>query len=71
MISTLTSYQLAVRDLPRSLEVVQSDARVKRDTEYYLENIGNVKSIEDLVEDDRLFRYAMKAHGHQKRASGS
>ncbi|MEP0944740.1 MAG: DUF1217 domain-containing protein [Rhizobiaceae bacterium] len=63
MLSTLTSYQLAVRDLPRSLEVVQSDGLVQRETDYYLENIGNVKSIEDLVDDDRLFRYAMKAHG--------
>ena len=63
MISTFTGYQLAVRDLPRSLEVVQSDQLVKRESDYYLENIGNVKSIEDLVEDDRLFRYVMKAHG--------
>ncbi|MEP1206305.1 MAG: DUF1217 domain-containing protein [Rhizobiaceae bacterium] len=63
MISTFTGYQMAVRDLPRSLEVVQSDQLVKRETEYYQENIGNVKSIEDLVDDDRLFRYVMKAHG--------
>ena len=39
MLSTLTSYQLAVRDLPRSLEVVQSDGLVQRETEYYLENV--------------------------------
>ena len=63
MLSTLSSYQLAVRDLPRSLEVVQSDAVVQRETDYYLENIVNVKSIEELVDDDRLFRYVMKAHG--------
>ncbi|MCJ8308789.1 MAG: DUF1217 domain-containing protein [Rhizobiaceae bacterium] len=63
MLSTLTSYQLAVRDLPRSLEVVQSDGLVQRETEYYLENIGKVKSIEEFMDDDRLFRYAMKAHG--------
>lgn len=63
MLSTLTSYQMAVRDLPRSLEVVQSDGLVQRETDYYLENIGNVKSIDDLMDDDRLFRYVMKAHG--------
>ena len=63
MLSTLSSYQLAVRDLPRTLEVVQSDAFVKRETEYYLENIGNVDTYEQLIEDDRLFRYVMKAHG--------
>ncbi len=63
MISTFLGYQNAVRDLPRSLEVVQSDQLVQRETDYYLENIGTVKSIEDLVQDDRLFAYAMKAHG--------
>ncbi len=63
MLSTSVSYNLAVRDLPRSLDIVQSDQRVKRDTEYYLENIQNVKSVDDLVKDDRLFAYAMKAHG--------
>lgn len=63
MLTTFTSYQLAVRDLPRSLEVVQLDQQVKRDTEYYLENIGKVKSIEEFVDDRRLFAYAMKAHG--------
>ncbi|MGI9357003.1 MAG: DUF1217 domain-containing protein [Rhizobiaceae bacterium] len=63
MIGTLTGYQLAVRDLPRSLEIVRSDPFVGRETEYYLENIGNVRSIDELVEDTRLFTYAMKAHG--------
>ena len=68
MLTTMTSYQMAIRDLPRSLEVVQSDQLVQRDTEYYLENIGNVNTIEDLVDDDRLFRYVMKAHGLVVRA---
>jgi len=63
MLSTLTTYQTTVRDLPRSLEIVKSDQRVKRETEYYLENIGNVKTIEDLTSDGRLFNYVMKAHG--------
>jgi len=63
MISTFLGYQNAVRDLPRSLEIVQSDQLVRRETEYYLENIGKVKSIDELVQDNRLFAYAMKAHG--------
>ncbi len=63
MIGTLTGYQLAVRDLPRSLEIVRSDPFVERETEYYLETIGNVRSIDELVQDNRLFTYAMKAHG--------
>ncbi|MEM8748799.1 MAG: DUF1217 domain-containing protein [Pseudomonadota bacterium] len=63
MITTYTGYQNAVRDLPRTLEVVASDQQVSRETDYYLANIGSVKSIDDFINDDRLFNYAMKAHG--------
>ena len=63
MINTFTSYNLINRDLSRSLERVQSQPMVQRETEYYQENIGRVTSIEEFVNDDRLFRYAMKAHG--------
>ena len=36
---------------------------VDRETKYYLENIAKVKTIDEFVKNDRLFRYAMKAHG--------
>lgn len=63
MLSTYTGYQITVRDLPRSLELVQSNAQVARETDYYKENIGNIKSIDEFMDDHRLFNYAMKAHG--------
>ncbi|MGE0500348.1 MAG: DUF1217 domain-containing protein [Rhizobiaceae bacterium] len=63
MLSTYLSYQMIARDLPKALDRVEKQPTVSRDTAYYLENIGKVKSIEDFVDDDRLFRYAMKAHG--------
>jgi len=63
LINTFTSYHLINRDLSRSLERVQSQPMVQRETEYYQENIGRVASIEEFINDDRLFRYAMKAHG--------
>lgn len=63
MINTYTSYQLVTRDLNKSLARVESEPMVKRDTDYYLENIGKVKTAEDFVNDYRLFNYAMKAHG--------
>jgi hypothetical protein len=34
-----------------------------REEEYYKANIGKVKTIDDLLNDRRLFAYAMKAHG--------
>ncbi len=63
VINTYMNYQLITRDMAKSLERVEAQPMVQRETEYYLANIGKVKSIEEFVADDRLFRYAMKAHG--------
>jgi len=63
VINTYMSYQLITRDLAKSLDRVESQPVVQRETDYYLANITKVKSIEEFVNDDRLFRYAMKAHG--------
>ncbi len=63
MINTYTSYRLISADMTKSIERISNQPQVERETEYYLENITEVKSIEDLMGDERLFRYAMKAHG--------
>lgn len=63
MINTYMSYQLITRDMAKSLNRVESQPMVQRETDYYLANITKVKSVEEFVENDRLFRYAMKAHG--------
>ncbi len=63
VLSTSASFQLLVRDLPRSLSITASDPVNARETEYYRANIVNVKSIDDFIGDDRLFAYAMRAHG--------
>ncbi len=63
MLTTSMSYRLIANDIDRSLETTAKQPMVARETAYYLENIGNVKSIKDFLADDRLFKYAMKAHG--------
>lgn len=63
MLNTYTSYSLISRDIEKSIDRVEKQPIVKREVEYYLENIGKVKSIEDFLKDDRLFKFAMKAHG--------
>ena len=63
MVNTYTSYQLIARDIDKALDRVEKQPVVDRETKYYLENISKVKSIEEFVKNDRLFRYAMKAHG--------
>lgn len=63
MLSTYLSYQLVTRDLDKSLDRVEQQPMVQRETDYFLANIGKVKSIDEFVDNDRLFKYAMKAFG--------
>jgi hypothetical protein len=63
MLSTYLAYRVYTQDMPRSLERTASRAEVAREEEYYKANIGKVRSIDDLLNDRRLFAYAMKAHG--------
>lgn len=63
MVSTFVTYANITRDLTQSLKRVHAQPQVQRESEYYLENIEKVKSIEEFIGNDRLFRYAMKAFG--------
>jgi hypothetical protein len=65
LVSTYTSYRMIAADMTRSLQQVEKQPMVERETKYYLENIGKVKSIDDFVSNTRLFKYAMKAMGLQ------
>ncbi|WP_105985259.1 MULTISPECIES: DUF1217 domain-containing protein [unclassified Brucella] len=63
MVDTMTSYRLIASNMTRSLRRVSKEPLVERETAYYKENIGNVKSVDDFMADTRLFNYAMKAFG--------
>jgi len=63
MTSTFTSYRLIARDLTASLTRKAAQPDIARETAYYKAKIGNVTSIDDLLGDNRLFAYAMKAYG--------
>jgi hypothetical protein len=63
VLTTLASYRVISKDLPRALSNTAAAPQVKRDSEYYLANIENVKSIDDFLANDRLFKYAAKAFG--------
>ncbi|MCF6369536.1 DUF1217 domain-containing protein [Rhizobium halophilum] len=63
MITTYTSYTIISRDLPGSLARVAEKPDVARESAYYLENIGKIKSIDDFMADSRIYNYALKAHG--------
>ncbi|WP_269932426.1 DUF1217 domain-containing protein [Aminobacter sp. HY435] len=63
MLNTYTSYQMIAKDLGKALDRVEAQPIVERETEYYLKNITKVKSIDEFIKNDRLFKYAMKSHG--------
>jgi len=63
MLSTYLSYRLIAQDIPKSIDRVEKQPAVDRETKYYLDNIGKVTSVDDFVNDYRLFNYAMKAYG--------
>ncbi|MVO17909.1 DUF1217 domain-containing protein [Rhodobacteraceae bacterium CY05] len=47
----------------KQFETFTKDAVLQRETDYFMENIGNVKSAEDLVGDTRLLEVALDAFG--------
>jgi len=63
-LSTTTSTYLSIENnLARYQKMIASEPAVKTATEYYAANIGNVKSISDLVSNYRLLSYALTAYG--------
>ena len=63
MLTATANYQLITQNLPRTLETTAARPDVARQTQNYLEKIGNIKSVDDLLNDYEVFSYAMKAHG--------
>ncbi len=63
MLSTYLSYNLITRDLLTSLNRTANDSVNAREAAYYKENIGKVSSVDEFLDDYRLYSYAMKAYG--------
>jgi intergrase/recombinase len=62
-LSTYTSYLVVNRDMKSSLERVANQGTVTADTKYYEENIGKVNSVDEFLDDYRLYSFAMKSYG--------
>jgi hypothetical protein len=63
MVSTYLGYDSIVRNLKQSLTRVAQQSEVKLNAAYYKDNIGKVTTIDGLLNNDRLYQYAMKAYG--------
>ena len=61
MTSTYLSYRLLTNDMSRTLSRIASQADVARDMKYYQDNIGKVTSVDQFLDDRRLFSIALKA----------
>ncbi|UOM34332.1 DUF1217 domain-containing protein [Acuticoccus sp. I52.16.1] len=66
--SVALSYRLISNNLDRQLEITAKQGSVKLESEYYLENYQSVGSIDEFLENTRLFTTAMKAFGLEEMA---
>lgn len=65
MFSTPIGYKIIASDMTAALQRTSEQPVVQRESEYYLETIKNIKTVDDFLANDRVFKYAMKAHGLQ------
>lgn len=61
--NTLGRIDLITRQLDRSLDALTTRPDVRRDIDYFRTHIENIKSIDEFLKDDRIYRFAMKAFG--------
>ncbi|MBS0239798.1 MAG: DUF1217 domain-containing protein [Proteobacteria bacterium] len=63
MISTYLLYRTYAADLPKTLARISAQSDVSNAAKYYQANIGSVKTVDDFLNNSRLFTYAMTAYG--------
>jgi hypothetical protein len=63
MLSTYTSYSLIANNLQRALTATAAQPQAARETQYYKDHVGDIKSVDDFMKDSRIYNYAMKAYG--------
>lgn len=61
--TTLATINLISRNIDRTLATLARQPDVKREVEYFKSQIEQVKSIDDFLKNDRVYRFAMKAFG--------
>jgi len=59
----LTTYRLFSADPQVARSNVSNRPEVAREVEYYSENIGSIKSIDDLMSNQRIYTFVMQSYG--------
>ncbi|WP_281300180.1 MULTISPECIES: DUF1217 domain-containing protein [unclassified Iodidimonas] len=63
MTSSFAQFSLVDRTFNKQVETMASRGENRREIEYFVNNIANVESAEDLVKDSRLLRFSLTAFG--------
>ena len=63
MLSTFTSYSLVANNLTRALATTAAEPVTARETQYYKDHVGDIKTVDDFMKDTRVYNYVMKAYG--------
>ncbi len=61
MISSYTSYLAYERTYEKRATAMLDSGAVRREVDYFVENIGKISTGDELVDDTRLYRFVMKA----------
>jgi hypothetical protein len=63
MMNAISEYRNLTREMGKTLSRLASEPEIKRDIAYYRQNISKIKSIEDFMGNQRIYRFAMSAFG--------
>ncbi|SFV27950.1 DUF1217 domain-containing protein [Hyphomicrobium facile] len=63
MISTYLLYRTYAADLPKTLSRISAQSDVSNAAKYYQANIDKVKTVDEFLNNPRLFSYAMTSYG--------
>jgi hypothetical protein len=63
VLTTFLNYRTVADSLSKSLARTAAESPVARESAHYLATIDTVKTIDDFLKNDRLFRFAMRAAG--------
>lgn len=63
MIGTVARYQQIARNIDTSIGTISQRPEIRREADYFLATIRTVKSADDFLRNDRLYKFAMTAFG--------
>ncbi len=63
MLTATIDFNAITRDFSNTLAQTAAQPTVTRATNYFLANIGNVKSVSDLMNNEKLYNYVLTAFG--------